>query len=131
MKKKPVTPRSKIRVAIRQLWLRSRERAEALKRDKYTCQTCKRKQTMKKGQEFKVQVHHKKGIANWDKIIDAIYEEILCNPEELETICEECHLKEHGGNTYGTKRMDVKKKATRNSKKTKKDRQTISKIGQI
>ena len=94
-KKSLYTPRSKIRVAIRQLWLRSRERQAALKRDNYTCQTCHKKQTMKKGQEFKVQVHHKHGIKNWDKVIDIIYQEILCNPSELETICEECHNEEH------------------------------------
>jgi len=85
------TPKSHIVHALRQLWLRSRERAEALKRDGYTCQKCKRKQTTKKGQEIKVQVHHKDGITNWDKIIEVIREEMLCDIDKLETLCEECH----------------------------------------
>lgn len=85
------TPRARIKSMLRQLWLRSRERGEAIKRDKYTCQRCGVKQSKKKGQEQKVQVHHKKGIGNWDKVIDSIYEEILCDPEHLETLCPECH----------------------------------------
>ena len=93
-KKLPGTPRSKVRAAIRQLWLRSRERAAALKRDKYTCTVCHRKQSKAKGKEMRVQVHHKHGIANWEQVIDLIYEGILCNPDNLTTLCEECHEKE-------------------------------------
>ncbi len=58
------TKKSQIRAALRLLWLRSKERAEALKRDKYTCQKCNRKQSKKIGFEFKVQVHHKE--RNWE-----------------------------------------------------------------
>lgn len=91
-KRLPNTPRSKVRAAIRQLWLRSRERAAALKRDKYTCQCCGKKQSKAKGKEQKVEVHHKAGyIPNWEEIIDAIYMHILCEPEKLETLCPECH----------------------------------------
>ena len=85
------TPRSKIRAALRQLWLRSRERAEAIKRDSYTCQRCHRKQTKRKGKEFRVEVHHVEGIGNWDKVIDSIYKEILCAPEYLVVLCKTCH----------------------------------------
>ena len=97
-KRLPGTPRGKIRAALRQLWLRSRERAARLKADNYTCQTCKRKQSKAKGKELDVQVHHKSGIGNWGKVIDLIYEELLCNPEHLETICKECHEAIHGKN---------------------------------
>lgn len=90
MKKKPTTPRSKVTVALRQLWLRSRERATALKRDKYTCQGCHRKQSVAKGKEFKVQVHHKEGI-DWTGVVDIIIERILVHPDKLETLCKECH----------------------------------------
>lgn len=93
-KRLPNTPRSKVRAAIRQLWLRSRERAAALKRDQYTCQSCNRKQSKAKGKEFAVQVHHMEGIGNWDKVIDEIYKEVLCDPEHLITLCKECHDKE-------------------------------------
>ena len=94
-RKKTTTPNSKIRQALRQLWLRSRERNTAIRRDKYTCQKCFRKQTMAKGKEFKVTVHHKNGIDNWEEVVNVIYEKILCRPEHLECICRECHLKEH------------------------------------
>ena len=92
-KKLSYTPRSRIRGVLRQLWLRSRERAAALKRDNYTCQGCHTKQSTAKGREFKVQVHHKSGIANWEALINAVYEHLLCDPENLETLCKECHDK--------------------------------------
>lgn len=79
---------------LRQIFLKSIERQERLKLDHYTCQKCGRKQSQKKGQECKVQVHHKKGINIWDEIIDLIYKEILCNIEDLETLCVECHNEE-------------------------------------
>ena len=85
------TPRSRVRVALRQVWLRSRERASALKRESYTCQKCHTKQSTAKGKEFKVQVHHKRGIANWEKVIDAVFEHLLCNPEDLDVLCKSCH----------------------------------------
>ena len=85
------TPRSQIRSALRRLWLRSRERAAAIKRDQYTCQLCHRKQTKRKGKEFSVQVHHKQGIGNWDEAINAVYYYILCDIKDLETLCPQCH----------------------------------------
>ena len=90
-KKLPTTPRSKVRAALRQLWLRSRERAVALKRDGYTCQKCNRKQSKAKGKEFDVQVHHKHGVVNWEQVIDYVQASLLCGPEHLETLCKECH----------------------------------------
>ena len=94
MGKKPNTPRGRIRAALRKLWLRSRERAAALKRDGYTCQSCGRKQSTAKGKEFKVQVHHKRGVANWDILIDSVYANLLCDPKHLITLCKDCHDKE-------------------------------------
>ena len=87
------TPRSRVKGMLRQIFLRSAERGEALKRDKYTCQTCGIKQTTKKGMEVKVEVHHKNGIMVWDKIIDLIYQELLCDPAELQTLCRDCHAR--------------------------------------
>ena len=87
------TPRSRIKAALRRLWLTSRERAEAIKRDNYTCQICHAKQSKAKGKEQKVEVHHKEGIGNWDKIITIIQQELLCEPEHLQTLCPECHKK--------------------------------------
>lgn len=85
------TPRSRIKGMLRQMFLRSKERNQCLQRDKYTCQKCFRKQTTKKGQEFKVEVHHVKGIKVWDEIIELIQEELLCEPEFLQTLCRDCH----------------------------------------
>ena len=95
MEKSNQTPNSRIKSALRQLWLRSRERGEAIKRDEYTCQKCDRKQHIEDGVKVdKVEVHHKEGILNWDKVISAIREGLLVNPEHLETLCKECHKKE-------------------------------------
>jgi predicted HNH restriction endonuclease len=91
------TPRSKIKAAIRQLWLRSRERAAALKREGYCCQRCNVKQSKAKGKEQKVEVHHISGIDIWEDVIDLIAEKILCHPDGLEVLCPDCHKKEHRG----------------------------------
>lgn len=94
-RKKPETPRSRVRQTLRQLWLRSRERAQALKLSDYRCQRCGLKQSKAKGKEQKIEVHHKEGIGNWELVIDLIFAEILCSPTRLETLCPECHEKEH------------------------------------
>lgn len=93
-KKLPYTPNSRIRSALRKLFLHSRERATAIKRDKYTCQKCGVKQSRAKGKEVYVEVHHKKHILNWDKLFNAIREYLLCNPDLMETLCCNCHEKE-------------------------------------
>ena len=95
-RKLPYTPNSKIRSALRQLWLRSRERLAALKRDEYTCVSCGKKQSRAKGKEAKVQVHHRDGGIDWDKLIQLIRERLLVPPELLETLCEDCHKEQHG-----------------------------------
>ena len=94
-KKLPYTTNTTIRAALRRLWLRSRERAAALKREHSTCQGCGRKASTAKGREFKVAVHHKKGIDNWDELIKAIRKYLLVNPDDLEVLCPDCHKKEH------------------------------------
>ena len=93
-KKLPWTPNSRIKAALRQLWLRSRERAAAIKRDNYTCQKCGIKQSRAKGKEVYVEVHHKQGVLNWDKIYSAIREHLLIEPGGLETLCKKCHEEE-------------------------------------
>lgn len=96
-KKDPTkTPRSRIKNALRQLWLRSRERATAERQQKYCCERCGVKKSMAKGREVKVQVHHRKGIS-WDNIVDYVYKELLCNPLELEVLCIDCHNTHHYG----------------------------------
>lgn len=95
IKRLPYTPNSKIRSALRMLFLRSRERASAIKRDKYTCQKCGKKQSKAKGKIVKVEVHHKDNILNWEELFNAIRQYLLCNPELLETLCEDCHNQEN------------------------------------
>ena len=92
-KRLPNTPRSKIRSALRMLWLRSRERAAALKREKYCCQECGKKQSKAKGREIDLEVHHVNGI-EWEDMINYIQEHLLCNPEHLKILCVACHAKE-------------------------------------
>jgi len=88
------TPRSRVKGMLRQIFLRSKERNATLKRDNYTCVDCHRKQTMKKGQELKVQVHHINTVdKHWQEIIDLIFKYVLCDIDDLETVCKECHDK--------------------------------------
>lgn len=94
-KKLPTTPRSRVRSALRQVFLRSRERAAAVKRERNTCERCGAKGSVAKGREVKIQVHHREGICNWEKVIDLVFSEILCDPIRLEVLCKECHDKEH------------------------------------
>jgi predicted HNH restriction endonuclease len=96
-KRLPYTPNSRIKSALRQLWLRSRERAAALKRDGYTCQCCGIKQSRAKGREVYVEVHHAEGVLNWDHLYTAIRHWLLCNPEHLVTLCKDCHKKSEDG----------------------------------
>lgn len=93
-KRLPYTPRSKVKAALRTLSLRSRERAAALKREKYCCQRCSKKQSKAKGREVVIEVHHLKGV-KWEKMIDLIYEELLCDPKFLEVLCFCCHNEKH------------------------------------
>lgn len=89
------TPRSKIKAAIRQLWLRSRERAAALKREGYCCQECGVKQSKAKGKEQKIEVHHISGIDIWAEVVDLIADKILSHPDGLMVLCPDCHKEEH------------------------------------
>ena len=90
-KKLPYTPNSQIKSALRQLWLRSRERAATLKRDQYTCISCGKKQSRAKGKEVFVEVHHKYGVLNWNEIYNSIRKNLLCDPSNMETLCKDCH----------------------------------------
>lgn len=85
------TPRAQIVSALRQLWMRSKERSEALKRDNYTCQMCGKKKSTAKDKELRVNVHHKEGVTNWQNIVDNLREELLCSPDLLKTLCRDCH----------------------------------------
>ena len=83
-KKLPYTPKSKITSAIRKIWLYSRERSAALKRDK-VCQSC--------GSDKALHVHHIKPIGKkaWKEIEDLIRKHILVNPKKLTVLCRRCH----------------------------------------
>lgn len=95
-RKKESTPRSRVKAALRQLWLRSRERAKVIKEHHNTCIKCGKKGSVAKGKEVKIQVHHNPPIADkWEKIIDLIIEDILLSPQE--PMCKDCHKKEHDG----------------------------------
>jgi len=88
----PYTPTSRIKQALHVLWMRSRERGQALRNTGYTCCYCKRKQSTAKGKELKLDVHHLDGI-KWDQIIAFIRKELLQDPSRLAPACRECHEK--------------------------------------
>lgn len=96
--KSPITPKSQIKNVLRKLWMWSRERREAIKQQGNTCQRCKRKGSKKKGEEIKIDVHHKTGDINWRRIEQVLYEELLVSPDKLECLCVECHKQETNGN---------------------------------
>ena len=91
-RKKPITTSSQIRSALRQLFLRSRERAKCIKDANGTC-SCGKKQSKAKGREVKINVHHVHGI-DWDGLIDLVRERLLSG--EMEVKCVDCHAEEHG-----------------------------------
>lgn len=93
-RKQARTPRSKVRAALRLLYLRSRERAAAIKRENGCCEGCGKKQSRAKGREVKIEVHHLNGI-EWEQMIDYIYRHLLCEPKHLAVYCKECHEAEH------------------------------------
>lgn len=92
-RRKPVTPSSQIRAALRQLWLRSRERGEAVKRQHNTCR-CGRKGSVAQGREVKIEVHHIKGI-RWDNLIQLIRDQLLQTPDDYICLCDKCHKEQH------------------------------------
>jgi hypothetical protein len=89
------TPKSQIISALRRLFLRSRERSFAIKRDKYTCRRCGAKQSKAAGHEVSVEVHHTCGVTNWNEIESTIRMYLLTDPEDLRTLCKACHGMEH------------------------------------
>lgn len=116
-KRLPTTPRSRVRQSLRQLSLRCRERAQALKDAKYTCERCGAKKSVANGREVKVEAHHRNSIETqkehlaaylilklqqssdeinvWEFIIDLIFEFILVPASEWECLCVGCHKEEH------------------------------------
>lgn len=90
-KKLPYTPNSQIKSALRRLFLRSRERNNALKRDENRCQGCGAKASVAKGREVKVQVHHREPIENWGEMYGVIREYLLIDESGMITLCESCH----------------------------------------
>lgn len=91
-RKLPTTPRSRIKNAIRQVFLRSRERAAALKATGYHCADCGVKQSTAKGKEVKLNVHHVDGI-NWEGVVDLVFARVLAVP--MVPLCEKCHEAKH------------------------------------
>ena len=88
--KLPYTPNSRIRQALRLLWMRSRERAAALKNTGYCCSVCGVKQSTAKGREVRLDVHHLDGV-QWDGLFDDIRRRLLVDPKRLAPLCEKCH----------------------------------------
>lgn len=93
-KRLPSTPRSRVRAALRQLWLRSRERAAAIKREQNTCEVCGKKGSMAKGREVKIEVHHLDGV-EWEQMIDYIFRHLLVSPDRLMVMDKDCHKEVH------------------------------------
>lgn len=98
----PYTPNSKIRQALRILWMRSRERSTALQNTGYCCSMCGVKQSQAKGREQRLIVHHTEPV-NWDGLFDEIRRRLLHDPVKLAPVCPDCHDKLHDtqGDLFG------------------------------
>lgn len=92
-KREGYTPSGRIRQALRLLWLRSRERQAALKATGYRCAYCGVKQSVAKGKEVRLEVHHMDGV-DWEGLIELVRERLLQRAERLAPACKECHAKE-------------------------------------
>lgn len=104
-KKNPCkTPRSKIRAALRQVWMRSRERANVLKQGNYSCQKCGVKQSKAKGKECSIEIHHDPPI-DWIGIIDTIFERLLDSNQI--PLCKQCHKDIHEADRNTKNRQKV------------------------
>lgn len=93
----PTTPRGRVTAALRQVWLRSRERRAAIQRESNTCEVCGKKGSTAKGREVKIEVHHLDGVA-WQAIIDKVFRELLVDPSKLAVLCKDCHDETHRTN---------------------------------
>lgn len=91
------TPNAKIKNVLHQLFMRSRERAKALRRTGYKCTACGVKQTKRKDYKLSLHVHHANGI-DWEYLIAEVRKTLLCDPEFLVPLCPDCHEKEHKKN---------------------------------
>lgn len=94
-RKKPITPRSQIKAALRLMWMLSRERAAALQRENNTCECCGAKASVAKGREVKVEVHHNSGQIPWNPLIDYIMRHLIVDPSQLTVMCKKCHVEAH------------------------------------
>ena len=92
-KRLPYTPNSKIKHALRILWMRSRERGNSLKNTDYCCSMCGVKQSKAKGREVTLDVHHVEKEINWERIYRVLREELLVPAEKLAPLCRACHEK--------------------------------------
>jgi len=96
-KRLPYTPNSKIRAALRILWMRSRERSAALREMGNCCCLCGVKQSKAKGREVTLVVHHMRGV-DWSGLFDDIRRRLLHDPKDLAPMCPSCHKSWHEEN---------------------------------
>ena len=89
-RKKPVTPRSRVKRALGTVWLYSRERSEALRLSAGHCAECKQK-----FKRTELEVHHLQAGDTWEGVIDYIYRHLLVEQDKLTVLCHSCHIKEH------------------------------------
>ncbi len=80
---------------MRRLWLWSRERTNAKKLAGWKCEICGAKESKAKNAVLRLEVHHRLGVGNWDKIIEAVRAELLVSADKLQVVCLECHKKIH------------------------------------
>lgn len=95
MREKPkVTQRSRVKSALRKLWMMSPERNLAIKNAGRRCQVCGVKASQAAGREVVINAHHIFGI-DWKELVDLVFDRLIRPSDEYEILCEKCHEKEH------------------------------------
>lgn len=93
-RKKPNTPRSKVKSVLGKVFLYSRERRAAIKRAAGKCERCGDPIDERGIKGTKPEVHHLDGLS-WGAILDVIFERLLCDVSRLLVLCRRCHLETH------------------------------------
>ena len=99
MARPKTTTNGVIRSLLRRAWLRSPERAQALKDSGYRCTNCGCKQSKAKGKEQKIEVHHLLPVMKdkewFSEVCDKLRERLFVPPSKLEPLCPDCHKDTH------------------------------------
>jgi predicted HNH restriction endonuclease len=92
--KRRIPAKTRVRSALRRLWMISPERSDCLRAWGYKCADCGAKQSVAKGRECKLDVHHLDGI-DWGEVKGNDVTQLFPDPSRLVPLCKACHKARH------------------------------------